>query len=153
MKPLIVLLSVFVIALLTIRSTTKGWDYRRAARFGMSAMLLFSALGHFMYADGMKMMIPEAIPFRLLIVYVTGVLEILFAITLFVPGLKFFTAWAIVVFLILILPMNIYAAYHKVDISSATYNGKGLDYLWFRVPLQFLFIFWAYSLTLKKDIK
>lgn len=150
MKPLIVLLSVFVIALLTIRIITKSWNYQQAARFGLSAMLLLSALGHFIYVEGMTMMIPEVIPFKLSIVYATGVLEILFAVALFVPALKVFTAWTIVVFLILILPMNIYAAYYKVDISSATYNGNGLNYLWFRIPLQLLFIFWAYFLTLKK---
>jgi uncharacterized membrane protein len=65
-------------------------------------------------------------------VYLTGVVEILVAISL------------LICLFILLLPANIYAAIKNVDYQTATYNGPGLSYLWFRVPLQILFIVWAY---------
>ena len=32
----------------------------------------------------------------------------------------------------------------QLDYQKATYDGNGLTYLWFRVPLQILFILWAF---------
>jgi uncharacterized membrane protein len=40
----------------------------------------------------------------------------------------------------LIIPANIYEAIHYVDIETATYTGDGPAGLWYRIPLQFLFI-------------
>lgn len=36
----------------------------------------------------------------------------------------------------LILPANIYAAMNNVDHEKASVAGKGMNYLWFRIPLQ-----------------
>jgi hypothetical protein len=44
----------------------------------------------------------------------------------------------------LILPANIKEAIDHVDYQNATFEGKGLSYLWFRIPLQLLFIAWTY---------
>jgi hypothetical protein len=41
------------------------------------------------------------------------------------------------------LSANINAAIHKVDYEKATYEGPGISYLWFRIPLQLLFIAWV----------
>jgi len=49
----------------------------------------------------------------------------------------------------LILPANSYAAVKKIDLEKANYNGSGLNYLWFRIPLQVLFIGWVYWFALK----
>jgi uncharacterized membrane protein len=54
------------------------------------------------------------------------------------------TGIALIIFFLLILPANIYAAIKKVDYEKATYEGKGIGYLWFRVPLQIFFIAWVY---------
>ena len=45
---------------------------------------------------------------------------------------------------VLALPANIYAAIKRVDYQKATFNGSGANYLWFRIPLQILFIVWMY---------
>ena len=45
---------------------------------------------------------------------------------------------------------NIYAAAHEVDYQNATFDGPGMNYLWLRVPLQILFIAWAYVFAIKK---
>ena len=57
------------------------------ARIGISLFFAFTALGHFVIAEEMSAMLPPAVPYRLLIVYLTGI-EFLGATALWVPGLK-----------------------------------------------------------------
>ena len=144
MKPLILLIVVSGVPLLGMKLFQGTYDLPRAARIGMSAMLLFTALGHFMFADGMAMMIPDFFKFKKELVYFTGVIEIAAAIGLHVVAFRQLTGWLLIVFFILILPANIKAAIDQVDYQKATFNGPGLKYLWFRVPLQLFFIGWVY---------
>ncbi len=82
-------------------------------------------------------------------VYLTGVIEIAAAIGLFIPNFRIVTAWLLIAFFILILPANIYAAIKHIDYQKGTFDGNGLTYLWFRIPLQILFVVWAYLLAIK----
>ncbi|EPR69936.1 hypothetical protein ADICYQ_1132 [Cyclobacterium qasimii M12-11B] len=120
-----------------------------SARIGLSAMLLFTALGHFMFTDGMAMMVPDFIPFKKELVYFTGVIEILGAIGLHYPQFQLVTAWLLILFFISIIPANIKASMEQIDYQNATFKGNGLGYLWFRIPLQFLFIGWVYFSSIR----
>ena len=144
MKPLLVLVIVFSVSVLALRFVRGKYDFALAGRIAMSGMLLFTAVGHFAFTKGMTMMIPDFVPLRTGIVYLTGVLEIALAIALLIPAWKVPAAWFLIAFFILLLPANIYAAMKHVDIETASFNGEGLNYLWFRVPLQLLFIVWTY---------
>lgn len=144
MKPLILLLVVFGIATLVIPLTAPQTDIALAARIAMTVMLLFTATGHFIFTKGMTMMLPASVPFKAAVVYLTGLLEIAAAVGLLVPSFRTGVACALVVFFILLLPANIYAAMEHIDYEKGTYAGKGLSYLWFRVPLQLFFMAWVY---------
>ncbi|PSK93302.1 DoxX family protein [Taibaiella chishuiensis] len=144
MKPLLLLLIVFVLALLIMKVAAAAVDIAFAARIAMAAMLLFTALGHFLFTKGMSMMLPPGIPYRTAIIYLTGVFEITAALGLLVPAVRMPVGVALIVFFILLLPANIYAAALHLDYEKGTYTGKGLGYLWFRVPMQLLFIAWVY---------
>lgn len=144
MKPLIVLIGAFVLALIGTRIFCGAFDFALSGIISMSAMLLFTAIGHFAFSKGMGMMLPNFVPFKTTIVIITGILEVVAAIGLLIPTLKLTTAWWLIAFFIVILPSNIYAALKKVDYQKGTYDGNGPKYLWFRVPLQILFILWVY---------
>jgi uncharacterized membrane protein len=143
MKPLIVLIAVFVITLIVTKLFYGNYEIDLSGQIAMSAMLLFSAVGHFVFSKGMSMMVPSFIPYKTQVVYATGVIEVLAAIGLLVPEISKITAYLLIVFFILILPANIYAAIKNVDYQKGTYNGNGVTYLWFRVPLQIFFIVWT----------
>ena len=149
MKPLLVLLSSFVVAIFVIKIVTKDFDLALAARIAISIMLCFTAIGHFVFTKGMSMMIPSFIPFKTNLVHLTGLFEILLAIGLLVPRFKVVSGWALVIFLCLLLPANVYAAIHNIDYQKGTLDGNGLSYLWFRIPLQFLFIAWTYFSSIR----
>ncbi|MEM9078488.1 MAG: DoxX family protein [Bacteroidota bacterium] len=149
MKPLIVLLSSFVIAIFVVKLIYKKYDFALSARIAMSVMLCFTAMGHFIYTKGMSMMIPEFIPFKTTFVHLTGIFEILLAVGLLIPRVKVISGWTLIIFLLLMLPANIYAAIHQVNYQKGTFDGNGLSYLWFRIPLQVLFIVWAYISSIR----
>ncbi|HZY40171.1 MAG TPA: hypothetical protein VFE53_26140 [Mucilaginibacter sp.] len=144
MKPLIVLIIAFGVALVTIKIGWRHYDFALAARIAMTVMLLFTSMGHFKFPKGMAMMVPGFVPFKQTLVYLTGLFEIIAAITLQFSNLRVTTGWLLVVFFLLMLPANINAAIKRIDYEKGTYEGKGIKYLWFRVPLQILFIAWVY---------
>lgn len=144
MKPLFVLITTFIVALSIIKMTSGKLDYRLAGRISMAIMLIFTAIGHFVYGKGMAMMVPEFIPNKLGLVYLTGIMEIMFAFGLFMPSTFKMTGIALIFSFLMILPANVYASINHVDFQNANFEGPGTQYLWFRVPLQILFIFWVY---------
>jgi uncharacterized membrane protein len=150
MKPLLVLLIAFVICLICNKLVIHQYDLPYAGQIAMGIMLLFTSIGHFKFAKGMVMMLPKGIPFKLPLIYLTGIIEILVAISLFILPYKVITGWLLILFFILILPANIYAAINHVDFEKGTLNGKGANYLWFRIPLQLFFILWIYFSVIAK---
>ncbi|WP_286858149.1 MULTISPECIES: DoxX family protein [Sphingobacterium] len=148
MKPLFVLLIVFIIGNLVIRQYRGYMDYHLAGKIALAATLLFTSLGHLIYTKGMMLMLPDFIPLKKEMIYLTGLLEVMAAFGLFVPSLSRLTGILLIVFFILILPTNIFASIRHLNYETATYDGKGTGYLWFRIPFQVFLICWTYYFVL-----
>ena len=142
--PEIILPIVFLVSLILIKIVRKDYQFALAGRISMAAMLVTTGIAHFAFAKGMSLMLPDFIPGREIVVYLTGVLEILFAVGLLLNRYAKLTGWLLIVFFALILPANIYAAIKHVDMENATFEGEGPDYLLYRIPLQVFFIGWTY---------
>ena len=149
MKPLFILIIVYV-AILAFGSHTnfdKGNIF--AGNMAMAVMLLFTAIGHFKFKTSMAAMIPLFIPKKVEIVIITGILEILFAIGLGIEVTRYYTGIALIVFLLAILPANIYAAKNKINYEDLFKAGPGVKYLWFRIPFQFFLIAWVWYFSVR----
>jgi uncharacterized membrane protein len=143
------LLGAFAIALLMLRLFRGRFEFALSARIAMSVMLLFTAMGHFAFTHGMTMMLPPFIPYKTGVVYLTGVIEIGAAVGLLLPTMRVTIAWLLILFFVLILPANIYSAMNHLDYQKGTFDGDGLAYLWFRIPLQIMFIVWVYIASIR----
>ena len=150
MKPLIVLFGAFLVSFFIIKLLNQKYDFPLSARIGMCAMLFLTGIAHFTFTKGMAMMIPPIFPLKTEIVYLTGVLEIFLGLGLLIPSVRVYAGWLLIVFFILLLPANIYAAIKHIDYQKGTYDGKGISYLWFRIPLQLFFIAWTYFSSVKR---
>jgi len=144
MKPLIILIVVFAAALAGIRIGTGIVDYAFAGRIAMSAMLLFTAIGHVKFLKGMSRMLPSWIPAKRLFIHATGIIEIAAAAGLHFSSLRAMTAWLLILFFILILPANINAAMQRLNYETGVHDGPGPRYLLFRIPMQLFLIAWVY---------
>lgn len=140
MKPLIVLIVVFVITAVISQLLLGIWNFIIAGNVAMCCMLFLTASGHVLFTKGMVMMLPPFIPFKTFVIYFTGVVEVLLGIALLISPLRHVAGIILFILFVSMLPANIYAAIKNIDIEKGTNNGPGLGYLWFRVPLQFLFI-------------
>ena len=113
-------------------------------RLGVSLFLLGPAVSHFASADAMQHMLPPSVPWRLEIIYITGVFEFLGAVGIWIPRLMGLMGILLILMLLCFLPANIYASLMRVE-----YGGSSLGplYLLIRVPFQFFVIWWVYWST------
>jgi uncharacterized membrane protein len=114
------------------------------ARVGISLFFVFTAIGHFISTGGMAAMLPPSVPYRVGLVYLTGVLELLGAVGVWVPRLMRPTGFLLILMLVGLLPANVYSAINRVDFGG---HGAGPAYLLVRVPFQLFVIWWAYFST------
>ncbi len=95
----------------------------------------------------MAMMLPPSLAYRVELIYLTGVLEFLGAIGVWIPRLARLTGLLLIIMLIGILPANIYSALQRVEFGG---HGAGPLYLLVRVPFQLFVIGWTYFATEQK---
>ncbi|OCK53071.1 hypothetical protein BA768_00505 [Chryseobacterium sp. CBo1] len=149
MEPEITLVGFFLLSAIIFKLAQKQFQFARSGRIGMASMLILTGVGHFVFAKGMKLMLPEIIPYRLELIYITGVIEIIMAVTLLMPKYRVTTARWLIIFFIILLPANIYGAIYQVNLETGSYDGAGINYLWYRIPLQVFFILWVYFSAIK----
>jgi uncharacterized membrane protein len=113
-------------------------------RTGVSLFFAFTAIGHFLQAEAMSAMLPPAIPYRIGLINLTGGLELLGAIGVWLPRVMRLTGICLTLMLVAFLPVNIYAAIDRVDFGG---HGSGPAYLLLRLPFQLLVIGWVYYAT------
>lgn len=145
MKPLIILCSVFLFAVAAYVLTGRSVNYPYAGRIALCAMFLFTSIGHFVLRKGMVKMLPDLMPFRMQVVTATGIMEMVAALALLLPFYPCLLGWLLLLFLLFLLPANIYAAIHRINYENPEIAGPGPRYLWFRIPLQLLFMACVYG--------
>jgi uncharacterized membrane protein len=116
----------------------------KRARVGVSLFFIFTAIGHFIRTEEMAAMVPPSIPYRIELIYLTGVLELLGAIGAWIPQLTRVTGFFLILMLIGLLPTNIYSAINRVDFGG---HDAGPAYLLVRIPFQLFVIWWTYFAT------
>jgi uncharacterized membrane protein len=137
MAPLIVLVVATLIArLIGHFRVTHLRDWAAATRVGLAMMFFFTAAAHFNSTrPDMVAMVPPFVPNPEFMVTFTGIAEILGAIGLLVPRTRRIAGLALILFLLAVLPANIYAAQ-----AGLTIRGSAATPLIPRVALQLLFI-------------
>lgn len=92
----------------------------------------------------MAEMLPPSVPYRIEIIYITGILEFLGAVGVWIPPLTKLTGFLLIVMLIGLVPANIYSALNRVEFGG---HSAGPVYLLIRIPFQLFAIWWTYFAT------
>ena len=141
----LILLAPYVILSFAGRvNETLRFDRRVRARVALSIFFAFTGVGHFVRTDALASMLPPTVPYRYELVYLTGVLEFLGAVAVWIPQLRKLAGVCLIIMLIGFLPANIYGALQRIDFGG---HELGPIYLLARVPVQFLLIAWTYFAT------
>lgn len=117
---------------------SSGW--RDHARRGLAAAMIVAGITHFTKVDTFVQHLPDWVPSREIIVYLTGVIEIILGgALLFAHAQRKAVGRLVAAYLLAVLPANIYVAVSDVDVTGQ----PGGAHAWIRLPLQALFIAWA----------
>lgn len=142
MAPFLFLIAVFAATYVADRFIVSGRiGLGLAGRIAMSAMLVLTGIAHFTSTDTMVQMMPDILPAKRALVYLTGVLELLAAAGLLWQRAAATVSLLLIVFFLAVFPANIAGSLKEIEMGGMEY---GPVYLIFRIPLQFFFIWWAW---------
>ena len=148
MTPLIILLVAFVVFFALNKFLLgKQFSLSFIGRSSLALVLLATGIAHFTSADLMIQMMPEFMPAKREIVYFTGICELLAVVGLLWDQTAKLTSIMLIIFFLAILPANVVGSLKQVQIGGME---NGPMYLLFRIPLQLLFIAWAYYFGIQK---
>ena len=85
---------------------------------------------------------PPIFPLHLEAVYLSGLFEILGGVGVLIARTRSIAGWGLLALLIAVYPANIY-----MSLTPEAFPDISLFALYFRLALQFLFFYWAYSIT------
>lgn len=123
-------------------------DRRRAlAAWGLVLLFVFTGIGHFVAAEGMRAMLPSWTPAPGFVVAASGVLEIALGLAFAVPRWRRTCGIVAVAFLVFVFPLNVRSAWLGVGPGG---HAWGPVYLLVRAPLQVLIGAWAYQFTVRR---
>jgi uncharacterized membrane protein len=117
---------------------------KRFFLFLLGVAYLAAGIAHFWNPEFYIRIMPPYLPAHRELVELSGVAEFAlgFAMLVFgarVPRIRRWAAWGIIALLIAVFPANIYAATNDI-------GGTGI-WAWVRLPIQALFIWWAWIYT------
>src|ERR1022692_3356810 len=118
---------------------------RTISKWLLALFMVGAGTLHFIKPDFYLNIMPPYLPVHLELVYLSGLFEIALGLLMLVPRFSRFAAWGIIALLIAVFPANIYV-YLNQDILPAP---PIIHFL--RLPLQGVFILWAYWHTRRSD--
>ena len=105
----------------------------------MTLLYIGVGINHIINPNWFIRIIPPILPFKIALVYISGIFEIILGSLLIFPKTRFIAGWGLILLLLAVYPANIYVALT---------NGKAMDttpmIAWIRLPFQFVFIGLAY---------
>jgi uncharacterized membrane protein len=108
----------------------------------MALCYIAAGTTHFVYPRAYKSIVPPWVPQPMFVVYVSGALEIIFALMLLPAATTHLAASLIILLLIAVFPANVQMAIN--------FRRRHNPWLWLaiaRLPLQPLLIWWAWVFT------
>ena len=112
---------------------------KQISKYFLAAALILGGINHFVMAELYLRIMPPYLPAHLLLVYLSGFLEIGFGIALLIPKFSRRAAWGIILLLIAVFPANIYMA-----MNTNLFPDLNPLLIYLRLPLQFVLIAWVY---------
>ena len=116
-------------------------SFKNRARIGTGMTFVFAGISHFIFPGTFIKLMPPFIPAPLLMVYVSGVFEMLGGIGLIVSKTKRFASYGLILLLLAVYPANIYVAWENIQLGGFMNDSA---YQWFRVILQIPLIIWVW---------
>ena len=122
----------------TLSNVNQMSRIKTASKLILAMFMVGAGVMHFVNPDFYLKIMPPYIPLHRELVYLSGVFEIALGVLLLIPRFTRLAAWGVIALLVAVFPANIYV-YQNQDVLSA----PSMFHL-LRLPLQGVFILWAY---------
>ena len=104
----------------------------------LAVFLVFAGLMHFVRPEFFLKIVPPYLPFPMGLVLISGAFEIMLGASLWIPRLSRIAAWGIIALMFAVFPANIYLFQHQEILPAPPWVHL------LRLPMQVVFILWAY---------
>lgn len=106
----------------------------------LALFLAYAGIQHFLKPVFYEPFVPAFMPAKTMIVYASGVVELMLGILLLVSKYTKLAATGIIILMLVFLPIHVW------DVFSETPAIGSHEAALIRLPVQFLFIAWAYGI-------
>lgn len=116
--------------------------YSKISLYVIAIFYVAAGINHFVNPEFYKKIMPSWLPWHLSLIYISGVAEIILGVLLLPVQTRNWTAWGIIILLVVVFPANVQ--------MMLNYKEQQSPHLWLaviRLPLQLLLIWWAYQFT------
>jgi uncharacterized membrane protein len=127
-----------------IRRYPRAVRAKTVFRWLLTVAMVGAGLNHFRDADTYIAMMPDVLPAKAALVYLSGVAEILGGLGLILPATRKLAAWGLIALLVAVFPANVNMALNELPLGGSSVPTWAL---WARLPMQLVFIAWAYWFT------
>jgi len=117
-------------------------------RIALSIVMVTTGVLHFIEQDAFVAMMPRVFAFPEVWVWFTGVSEVLGGVGLLIPRLRRTAAFWLIVLYVGVFPANVHMAVNSIPAFGVDVDAL---WLWLRLPLQLVFIAWAYHAGLRRN--
>jgi uncharacterized membrane protein len=111
-------------------------------KYSLGLLFVVGGLYHFINPALYLRMMPPYLPWHLFLVYLSGFFETALGLLLFVPKHTHLAAWGLIALLVAVFPANV-----QMALNPRQFPDIPPVVLWLRLPLQAVFVAWAYTLT------
>ncbi len=118
--------------------STRMQRVKAVSRYVLAIFMIVAGGMHFVYEDFYLRIMPRYLPAHRLLVFLSGVAEIVIGVMLLIPRFTHLAAWGAILLLIAVFPANLHV-YQNPEVLPA----PGWLHL-LRLPLQGVFIAWAW---------
>ncbi len=120
--------------------------FKLVALWVLATSMIAIGIAHFVRPKPFVRIVPKYLPAPLALVYISGLFEILGGVGLLVPSTRVAAAWGLIALYIAVFPANLYMLTDNVSLDPRKPIPRWA--LWARLPMQLVFIAWAYWFTL-----
>jgi uncharacterized membrane protein len=121
---------------------------RRFALLALSLFFVFAGVNHFLSPAFYVSIMPPWLPAHLELVYLSGVFEVLGGLAVLPRPTRSLAGWGLVALLFAVYPANLHMAMNP---DAFVAGGMPLWGLYARLPLQLVFVLWAWWATRPED--
>lgn len=111
-------------------------------KYLLCVFFVLAGLNHFISPDTYLKIMPPYLPWPHFLVYLSGFFEVALGLLLLAPAFSRAAAWGLIALLIAVFPANI-----QMALNPGLYPDISPLALWLRLPLQAVFIAWAFWYT------